>query len=365
MQEIIKGAQTLLKKIKEAWGLLDLDTSQTRIKALEIEMSQPDFWSNKEKATRISKQAADLREEVESWQNIKKEAEEILSVAKESDKEKDNSLKDDLEKKLAKLENSFAKMEFNLLMSDEYDSHHAILAIHAGAGGTDAQDWADMLLRMYLRYSEKKNFKVNIIDKSLGSEAGLKSVIFEVKGRHAYGYLKSEAGVHRLVRISPFDAEKMRHTSFALVEVLPELEELEEVEVKDEDLIVDTFKSSGHGGQSVNTTDSAVRIRHNPTGIAVSCQNERSQHQNKETAMRILKSKLHQYYLTEIEEEKQKLRGEFSEAAWGNQARSYVLHPYKLVKDHRTHFETVEVNDVLDGGLDEFIESYLKTAKAQ
>ncbi|MFH1890748.1 MAG: peptide chain release factor 2 [Candidatus Kuenenbacteria bacterium] len=360
MQEIIKAAKNLFQKIKETKTLLNLDVKKTKIKALEIEMSEPDFWSDQKKAALISKEASDLKEEVEVWQELEKEIQGILSVAEESEKEGDSSLKQEIEGKVEELQKQFEKMEFSLLMSGVYDSYNAIMAIHAGAGGTDAQDWAEMLLRMYVRYAEANKFKINIIDKSSGSEAGIKSVVFELKGRYAYGYLKSEAGVHRLVRISPFDAEKMRHTSFALVEVLPELEELGEVEVKDDDLIVGTFKSSGHGGQSVNTTDSAVRIRHNPTGITVTCQNERSQHQNKETAMKVLKSKLHQYYLTELEEEKQKLRGEFSEAAWGNQIRSYVLHPYKLVKDHRTNFETQEVEKVLDGELEEFIEAYLK-----
>ena len=267
--------------------------------------------------------------------------------------------KSDLEKKNKYLEKKYNELEFFVLLSGEYDKNNAILAIHAGAGGVDAQDWAEMLLRMFLRYCEKKGFKINIVDKSVGNEAGLKSAVVEVVGKYAYGFLKSEAGVHRLVRISPFDAEKMRHTSFALAEVLPELEDVEVV-LKDDDLRIDTFMSSGPGGQGVNTTYSAVRIVHKPTNITVTCQNERSQQQNKETALKILKSKVYQYYQAEKEEEKQQLRGEFKEAAWGNQIRSYVLHPYRLVKDHRTEFETQNIESVLDGDVDGFVDAYLK-----
>ena len=367
MKEIVAEAENLLEKINKTWQNLNIEDKINKIQALEKKMNEPDFWSNQRRATRVSKRAADLQQEVDNWQSLKKEVQEILSLAEQADKEKDNSIKTDLENRLKEIKAEFSKLEFNLMLGDEYDKNNALLAIHAGAGGVDAQDWSAMLERMYLRYTENKlarrgggKFKVNILDRQTGQEAGIKSVVMEIIGKFAYGYLKSEAGVHRLVRISPFDAEKMRHTSFALVEVLPELEEVEEIELRDEDLMIDTFKASGHGGQSVNKTDSAVRLRHKPTGITVSCQNERSQLQNKETALKVLKSKLKQYNQAEQEEEKKKLRGEFSEAAWGNQIRSYVLQPYKMVKDHRTEYETQEVEKVLDGELDGLIENYLK-----
>jgi peptide chain release factor 2 len=269
-------------------------------------------------------------------------------------------LEAEIRKNFEELKQRFSELEFFVLFSGKYDKNNAILAIHAGAGGTDAQDWTEMLLRMYLRFCEHHNLEARIIDESRGGEAGIKSVTLDVRGAYAYGWLRSEAGVHRLVRISPFDAEKMRHTSFALVEVLPELGELAEIKIDPKDLRVDTFLSSGHGGQSVQTTYSAVRITHLPTGIVVTCQNERSQTQNKETAMRVLRARLHQIFEIEREGEKQKIRGEYKSAEWGNQARSYVLHPYKLVKDHRTKFETADVESVLDGKLEEFVEAYLK-----
>ncbi|KKW15191.1 MAG: Peptide chain release factor 2 [Parcubacteria group bacterium GW2011_GWC2_49_9] len=267
----------------------------------------------------------------------------------------------DIEKKVKELTDEFRQLEFFLLFSDTYDQRNAILAVHAGAGGTDAQDWAAMLLRMLLRFADRKSWHVRLLDKSVGQEAGIKSATIEVRGRWAYGHLRSEAGVHRLVRISPFDAEKMRHTSFALVEVLPELEDIEEVvKIADKDLRIDTFMSSGAGGQSVNTTYSAVRVVHIPTGITVSCQNERSQQQNRETALKILKSKLHKLELEKQQEEKRKLRGEYQSAEWGSQIRSYVLQPYQMVKDHRTKYEEKNPDAVLDGKLDGFIESYLR-----
>ncbi|KKW01812.1 MAG: Peptide chain release factor 2 [Parcubacteria group bacterium GW2011_GWA2_48_9] len=271
------------------------------------------------------------------------------------------SVQKDIEKKVKELTDEFRQLEFFLLFSDTYDQRNAILAVHAGAGGTDAQDWAAMLLRMLLRFADRKSWHVRLLDKSVGQEAGIKSATIEVRGRWAYGHLRSEAGVHRLVRISPFDAEKMRHTSFALVEVLPELEDIEEVvKIADKDLRIDTFMSSGAGGQSVNTTYSAVRVVHIPTGITVSCQNERSQQQNRETALKILKSKLHKLELEKQQEEKRKLRGEYQSAEWGSQIRSYVLQPYQMVKDHRTKYEEKNPDAVLDGKLDGFIESYLR-----
>ncbi len=365
MKELIQKAQELLAEIQKNQPLAQLDKKQTRWSELQKIMAAPDFWADNKKASALAKEAAGLEKEIQLWGALVKAAKEILTLAEAGQKEGDNSLAEDLEKQFTKLENDFRELKFVAMMSEEYDRDNAVVSIHAGAGGTDAQDWAEMLLRMYLRYAEKKGFKAAILDKSDGQEAGIKSVTIELRGEYAYGYLKAEAGVHRLVRISPFDAEKMRHTSFALVEVLPEIEELndQEMPIKPEDLRIDVFRSSGHGGQSVNTTDSAVRIKHLPTGITVTCQNERSQLQNKETAMKILRSKLYQYYQTELEEERQRIRGEFNEAAWGNQARSYVIHPYKMVKDHRSDYETQEVEKVLDGDLQELIEAELGRRK--
>ncbi|MDP2684657.1 MAG: peptide chain release factor 2 [bacterium] len=360
MKELLEKIKELQIKIKDTWAKLDLDKTKIEIKSLEYEMAQPDFWNDQDRAKKKSKKLDEFNEELDKWQSISKELGDLSAMVNESLQEDDNSIKPEAEKKYSELLAQFDKLEFYLMLSGEHDQQNAIVAIHSGTGGVDAQDWSAMLLRMYLRFAEKRGWIVKVLDKSMGTEAGIKSVTFQVEGRYAYGYLKSEAGVHRLVRISPFDAEKMRHTSFALVEVLPELDDTVEVNIKDDDIRIDTFMASGHGGQSVNTTYSAVRIVHQPTGITVSCQNERSQLQNKETAMKILKSKLHQLYLDEKIEEKDKLRGEYQEAAWGNQARSYVIHPYKMVKDHRTKHETNEVNKVLDGELDEFIESYLK-----
>ena len=361
MQETLAKIKELRNKLQEIEVLLNIDQKKQKILELEDKMQNKDFWNDQDNAKMISQEVADLKEEVGELEDLNKEVGELLDITNQTIESDDESLEKDIQVKLEKLNKRFEKLEFKTLLSGQYDKNSAILAIHAGTGGTDAQDWAEMLERMYLRFCESKNFKVNILDRQTANEAGIKSVIFQIQGSYAYGYLKSEAGVHRLVRISPFDAEKMRHTGFALTEVLPILEEVEDLELKEEDLEIDTFKSSGHGGQSVNTTDSAVRIKHKPTNITVSCQNERSQLQNKQTAMKILKSRLKQYQEAEQEEEKKKLRGEFSEAVWGNQIRSYVLHPYKLVKDHRTEYETQEVEDVLDGDLDRFIEAYLKS----
>lgn len=275
-------------------------------------------------------------------------------------KEGDESLHDEVAEKLKALSAKYEKLEFYLLMGDKYDRENAIMAIHSGTGGREAQDWAEMLMRMYFRFAERQGWRVRILDESRGSEGGLKSATISVQGAWAYGYLKSEAGVHRLVRISPFDAEKMRHTSFALVEVLPELADVGHIEIDPKDLRIDTFCASGHGGQSVNTTYSAVRIVHIPTKITVSCQNERSQQQNKETAMKILKTRLHQLEEEKKREKKETLRGEYAAAEWGNQIRSYVLHPYKMVKDHRTKHETADAEEVLDGNLEPFMESFLR-----
>jgi len=301
-----------------------------------------------------------LKEETGKWENLYKEAQSLDELAHEVERAGETELEQELKKKLEELEKEFRSLEFFILFSEKYSENNAIIAIHAGTGGTEAQDWAAMLLRMYFRFAERHGFESRLIDEHRGNEAGIKSATFEICGRYAYGWLKSEAGVHRLVRISPFDAEKMRHTSFALVEVLPELSEIEEVKIDPKDLRVDTFLSSGHGGQSVQTTYSAVRVVHIPTGISVSCQNERSQQQNKETAMKILRAKLFKIAEEDKQKEKQKLRGEYKSAQWGNQIRSYVLHPYKQVKDHRTGTVSHEPEEVLNGNLDKFIESELQ-----
>jgi peptide chain release factor 2 len=319
-------------------------------------MSSPDFWNHQEHAQKVSKQAADLRSELETWQQFQQEVEELLELTELDDPE----MEDEIRSKLVDLKDRFAKMEFATLFAGDYDKETAIVAVHAGSGGTEAQDWTQMLTRMFMRFAEAKDWKVSVLSESRAEDVGLKSITFRVEGRWAYGYLKSEAGVHRLVRISPFDAEKMRHTTFALVEVIPELDDVGEIEIDAKDLRIDTFMSSGKGGQSVNTTYSAVRIVHLPTKISVSCQNERSQQQNKETAMKILKSKLHQLHLAEQEKQKAALRGEHHSAEWGNQIRSYVLHPYKMVKDHRTSHETSDTEAVLDGALEPFMEAYLR-----
>lgn len=323
-------------------------------------MSRPDFWSDRQSAEIASRELSDLKATVSGWETIEQDVAgwaELAAIAEESQRR-------EVEKHVAELAERYRQLEFSLLLSDEHDTANAIVAIHAGTGGTDAMDWAEMLERMFFRFCEQRGWRTKSIDRSAGQEAGVKSVTFEVIGRMAYGYLKSEAGVHRLVRISPFDAEKMRHTSFALVEVLPELADVAAVKIDPKDLRIDTFLSSGHGGQSVQTTYSAVRIVHLPTKIMVSVQNERSQLQNRETAMKILVAKLQLIEVQKRAEEKSKLRGEYHEAAWGNQIRSYVLQPYRLVKDHRTKHETSQVDDILNGDLTSFVEAYLRWDRA-
>ncbi len=310
------------------------------------------------------KKMDNFQDELKTWQEMESELENIKTGLEMLETEKDKELQKELTARLKKIEKDFKKYELKIFLSGKYDRSGAIIAIHSGAGGVDAQDWTEMLLRMYLRWIEAKKYSAKIIDQSFGGEAGIKNVVLNVKGDYAYGFLKSEAGVHRLVRISPFDAEHLRHTSFALVEVLPEIGEDDKIKINSDDLKIDTFRSSGPGGQSVNTTDSAVRITHLPTGIVAACQTERSQTQNKENAMKLLRAKVFQRTEEEKEKEKKKIRGEYTSAEWGRQIRSYVLHPYKLVKDHRTGKETNEVEKVLEGEIDEFIESYLKNIKS-
>ncbi len=360
MQEMIQEIDSLQKQIEHIGKQLNVSGMQAKVHALEVEMQGPDFWNNQEHAQLVSKEVSSLQSELDTWNGLQQDLVSTKELAELNAQDHDADLAVELKTKLADIKEQFSELEFHILLGGEYDTASVILAIHAGAGGVDAQDWAEMLLRMVLRYAERKGFTARTVDISRGQEAGIKSAVLEIDGRYAYGYLKSEHGVHRLVRQSPFNSDALRQTSFALMEVLPDLGEASPVEIKQEDLRIDVFRSGGHGGQSVNTTDSAVRIVHLPTNITVTCQNEKSQHQNKASAMKILKARLHQKYLEEQAAKKEGLRGEFTSAEWGNQIRSYVLHPYKMVKDHRTNYEESDPDAVLDGKLDGFVESYLK-----
>ena len=295
------------------------------------------------------------------WRGLEKRAAEARELLELVEAEPDPEISAHLEEEAEAIEKEIERLEFQLAFSGPYDSRNAILAIHAGAGGTESQDWAEMLLRMYLRWCEAHGFETEVLDSTLGEEAGVKSVTVEVKGANAYGHLKSERGVHRLVRLSPFDSAHARHTSFALVEVMPEAEGAVEVNINEEDLRIDIYHSAGHGGQNVQKVATAVRITHLPSGLVVTCQNERSQSRNKESALRVLEARLLEKELERRAEEQARIKGEHIEAGWGNQIRSYVLHPYKMVKDHRTDLETSNAAAVLDGDLDGFIQSYLKT----
>ena len=309
------------------------------------------------------RRAEELRGEIATWRDLEARASALAEVAEMAAAEPDGgaSMLGDLERDLATLQSDWTAMEGQLLLSEPFDERAAIVAVHAGAGGTESQDWAEMLLRMYLRWAERSRYKTEILEATEGEEAGLKSVTFQISGRWAYGRMKSERGVHRLVRISPFDSQNRRHTSFALVEVMPEVPEDAEIEIDEKDLRVDTYRSSGAGGQHVNKTDSAVRITHLPTKIVVAVQNERSQHQNREKAMAVLRAKLVERQEEEREAELLRLRGKHVEAGWGNQIRSYVLQPYTMVKDLRTGVETSNPTAVLDGDLDAFIDGYLRS----
>jgi len=363
MENLLNKIEELREKLLGLWALLEIDRRKEEANELRIESGRPDFWHDRERAVAVGKKIEALEKETAKWERMKQEIIDLEEFAAEVEHEGDLSLHDELEKKYFELKERLEKFEFFVLFSGKYDRHNAILSVHAGTGGVDAQDWAEILERMFLRFAEKKEWSAEILERTPGNEAGIKSVSFRIEGPWAYGYFRSESGVHRLVRISPFDAEAMRHTSFALVEVIPELPEAETIEIRDEDLKVDTFRSSGAGGQNVNKTESAIRITHKPSGIVVACQTERSQHQNRERAMRVLKSKLFKLREEAREKEELKLRGEAQKAEWGKQIRSYVMQPYQLVKDHRTDFETADIRAVLDGELDGFMESYLRAAR--
>ena len=328
---------------------------------MEEEAAQPGFWDDPQAAGRHMQHIAGLKETVDTWRGLEETATsslELIALSLESD---DASLLESLEADAEQLSQEVERRQYELALSGEYDRLGCFLSIHAGAGGTESQDWAEMLLRMYLRWAERRRYKAEVLDVSPGEEAGLKSATLEIEGRWAYGYLKSEKGVHRLVRLSPFDANKLRHTSFALVEVVPGVEDAPEVEINPADLRVDVFKSSGAGGQHVQKNATAVRLTHMPSGIVVSCQNERSQHQNRAVAMKVLKARLVERAMKRRSEEQARLKGDHVSAEWGNQIRSYVLHPYQLVKDHRTDYETSNTAGVLDGELDPMLDAYLQS----
>jgi peptide chain release factor 2 len=359
MKETIEKLEQLEGKIKTALLAVDLPGKQQKLQELEILMQESGFWQDQQKAKKISQQAAYFKMQITKWQGLQKSVADTLDLAEEDAEDLDVNLRQEINTQVIVLEKDYFDLERELLLAGKHDSQSAILSIYAGAGGDDAQDWAEMLSRMYLRYAEKQDWQTEILDASRGGQAGIKSMTIMVTGAYAYGFLKSEKGVHRLVRLSPFDSDKARHTSFALVEILPDIADVEEVQIDEKDLRVDTFMSSGKGGQSVNTTYSAVRIVHIPTGFTVSCQNERSQQQNKLNALKILKAKLQLLKEEQHAAEIKDLKGEHKDAAWGNQIRSYVLHPYKMVKDLRTSYEESDPTSVLDGNLLGFVDSYL------
>lgn len=342
-------------------GLFDLDYKNELIRDYEEKMAAPDFWDQPDKAQKLISELNNIKSVVDQFKQLSENYDELELMMELVMEENDDSMVEDLTKGVSELQQKLENFELTLLLNQPYDKNNAILELHPGAGGTESQDWADMLLRMYRRWAEDKNFKVEVLDYLPGDEAGVKSVTLLIKGHNAYGYLKAEKGVHRLVRISPFDASGRRHTSFVSCDVVPEIEDDDtEIEIKPEDLKIDTFRSSGAGGQHVNTTDSAVRITHLPTNIVVSCQSERSQIQNRERAMKVLRAKLYEKRIEEQRKELEDIRGDQQEIGWGSQIRSYVFHPYSMVKDHRTNVETGNADAVMDGDLDLFIDAYLR-----
>lgn len=353
MDDLIGPIDDLRVELQQAMDKLNMNDLGEQLTDLQLKSQKPDFWSDTNKAQTIMKQIASLQARFGPWQKL---AIEVIDLA-EMIQLNDESMRPELAQQLTSCERRFVELKEQLRFNGPFDGHGAILSIHAGAGGTDAQDWTQMLLRMYSRWAEKSGYKAHVVDESAGEEAGLKSVTVEINGPLAYGKLKGEHGVHRLVRLSPFNAES-RETSFAKVEIMPEIDQPDEVEIDEKDLKIDVYRSGGHGGQSVNTTDSAVRITHLPTNIVVAIQNERSQLQNRETAMTILRSRLAQLQLEQHAEKVSELKGPNEEAAWGNQIRNYVLHPYKQVKDLRTRYESSDPDAVLDGYIDSFIDAY-------
>ncbi|RIP35910.1 peptide chain release factor 2 [Staphylococcus gallinarum] len=362
LSEIKRNIESNNDKLEQLRGSLDLEEKETNIQEYEEMMADPTFWDNQDKAQEIIDKNNALKSIVNAYRDLETQIEDMDTTRELLLEEEDAAMKADLEEAVQQFKADLDQFELQLLLDGPYDANNAIVELHPGAGGTESQDWTNMLLRMYQRYCEQQGFKVEIMDYLPGDEAGVKSVTFAVKGHNAYGYLKAEKGVHRLVRISPFDSSGRRHTSFASCDVIPEFNNADiEIDINPDDITVDTFRASGAGGQHINKTESAIRITHHPSGIVVNNQNERSQIKNREAAMKTLKSKLYQLKLEEQEQEMAAIRGEQKEIGWGSQIRSYVFHPYAMVKDHRTNEETGKTDAVMDGDIAPFIEAYLRS----
>ena len=353
----LTGYKDTLKEVKDS---LDIENKKKRIEELDMEMSGPDFWNNPERANKLTRDAKNMKDTVEGITKLEQSYEDMLTLIELGNEENDPSVIDEVKEELEDFKGKLEQMRLTTLLTGEYDANNAILRINAGAGGTESCDWAGMLFRMYSRWAERKGFSIEVLDQQDGDEAGIKSVDFQVNGENAYGYLKSEQGVHRLVRISPFNAQGKRQTSFVSLDVVPELEGDAGIEIKDDDLRIDTYRSSGAGGQHINKTSSAIRITHLPTGIVVQCQNERSQFQNKDKAMQMLRGKLLALKEAEEEAKMKGIQGDLKAIAWGSQIRSYFLQPYQLIKDLRTGEENANADAVLNGDIDRFINAYLK-----
>ncbi|MFC4387054.1 peptide chain release factor 2 [Gracilibacillus marinus] len=359
--EIRQELDKMAKRLADFRGSLDLESKRARIAELDEMMADPSFWDDQQKAQTVIDEANGIKEFVHAFDKNEENLENATVSYELVKEEADEELQQDLEDEVQALTEALNQFELFILLSEPYDKNNAILELHPGAGGTESQDWASMLLRMYTRWAESKGFKVDTLDYLPGDEAGVKSVTLLIKGHNAYGYLKAEKGVHRLVRISPFDSSGRRHTSFVSCDVMPEFNDEIDIDVRTEDLKIDTYRSSGAGGQHVNTTDSAVRITHLPTNTVVTCQSERSQIKNRDQAMKMLKAKLYQLEIEKQQQELNEIRGEQKEIGWGSQIRSYVFHPYSMVKDHRTDHETGNTQAVMDGELDPFIDAYLRS----
>ena len=359
-EELLLELQALKPDIDDLSDALGLKSVRSEIEQLELKSTEPGFWDDVEKSQQILQKTGALKGKVEAYEGLVSKYEDAHALIELANEEEDLSLLEEAQSEYEAVKTELEKQRLQTLLTGEYDKNNAILTFHAGSGGTEAQDWAEMLYRMYTRWAEAHGFKVKEVDYLDGDEAGLKSAVLLIEGENAYGYLKSEAGVHRLVRVSPFDSSGRRHTSFASLEVMPEIDDDVDVEIREEDIKMDVYRASGAGGQKVNKTSSAVRLTHIPTGIVVSCQIERSQHQNREVAMRMLKSKLVEIKERENLERIEDIKGDQKEIAWGSQIRSYVFMPYTMVKDHRTNFEMGNIAAVMDGDLDGFINAYLK-----